>query len=112
MSHSFEMKIPCPTTSDRLYIDTSYRIGTSNSPDPSFHASSSFDNGECKRSIVFKLKFPYAQCIDYVKDLKYDAAKHALQYRTYNACTKEYSEWKDVFTAVAHMTDHTCCNDV
>ena len=112
MSHSFEMKIPCPTTEERLHIETSFRIGTSDSPDPSFQASSSFKNEECKRNIKFNIKFPYVPCEEYVKDIKYDASKHALQYRTYNACTKEYSEWKDVFTAVSHMTDHTCCNDV
>ena len=111
LSHSFEMKIPCPTTESRLDITTSYRIGTSKSPSPSFHTSDSFQNDSCKRNIVFKLKFPYIPCKNYVTALRYDASKHALQYKTYNTCTYQSSEWMDIFTAVAHMTDHTCCND-
>ena len=74
-------------------------------------------HGSCSRTFTIDVTFPKGGGdLDLDKELvigvRYNASRHALQIKTYNPKKKTESDWKDVFSAVSHKSDHVNCNDV
>ena len=112
---TFDLNVPCPLTTSLLKIETSAET-TSGSTGALTLVKNTL-SGTCTREIKIKAVFPKGGGKldldkEFIIDIKYNQSRHALQVKTYNPKKDKESDWKDVFTAVSHKSDHACCNDV
>lgn len=103
--------VPCPTKSDYLTFTTKYESGSTGG----FSYSSSYDITKCKRTINLTMRARRSDSAKLSKkvvtDIRY--ANHKLEVElTDFSGDAPVSNWKTVFTAISHMSDHTCCADV
>ena len=114
-SPEFSLNVPCALQNIEVKkgtVTTEGSVGTFSITDTGKPA-----HGSCSRTFTIDVKFPKGGGdLDLDKELvigvRYNASRHALQIKTYNPKKKTESDWKDVFSAVSHKSDHVNCNDV
>ena len=114
-SPEFSLNVPCALQNIKIEKGTIKTEGSTG--EFTIRDTGSPAHANCQRTFTIDVTFPNGGGdVDLDKELicaiQYNASRHALQVKTYNPKKKTESNWKDVFTAVSHKSDHACCNDV
>lgn len=114
-SPEFSLNVPCALQNIKIEKGTIKTEGSTG--EFTIRDTGSPTHANCQRTFTIDVTFPNGGGdVDLDKELicaiQYNASRHALQVKTYNPKKKTESNWKDVFTAVSHRSDHACCNDV
>ena len=114
-SPEFSLNVPCALQNIKIEKGTIKTEGSTGKF--TIRDTGSPTHANCQRTFTIDVTFPNGGGdVDLDKELicaiQYNASRHALQVKTYNPKKKTESNWKDVFTAVSHRSDHACCNDV